>query len=159
MSNSPWNKADSSPTHSANELLRRLFKASQEYTKVLGEELDVNQTDFKVMEYLMENGPSSPGAIASAVGVTAGALTQSLDRLEKVGHTHREQNPEDRRSIRVVPNPNSVNRAWAEIMPLIETSTATLEAMSKVQQDAVVHFLEQMLLVYEEKVRASKQDF
>ncbi len=100
----------------------------------------------------MENGPATPGSIATAVGVTAGALTQSLDRLEKVGHTRREQNPSDRRSIRVVPNPKSVERAWAEIRPLIQASAQVLETMDPAEREAVAKFLETMLEAYRSKL-------
>jgi DNA-binding MarR family transcriptional regulator len=148
MSNTPTDDETSPTAIYATSLIRQLFKANLEYAKALGEKLEVNPTDFKVMEYLMEHGPSSPGAIAGAVGVTAGALTQSLDRLEKVGHTKREHSLKDRRSINVVPNPKSVEAAWAGVLPLAETSIQTLESMTEGERLAVVRFLEQMTAVY-----------
>lgn len=158
MSNLPKAKEFLEPSDSAPELMRKLFKANQEYSRILGEQLDVNPTDLKVMEFLMENGPATPGTIATAVGVTAGALTQSLDRLEKVGHTRREQNPSDRRSIRVVPNPESVERAWAEIRPLIQASAQVLETMNPAEREAVARFLETMLEAYRSKLEQQTKD-
>jgi DNA-binding MarR family transcriptional regulator len=122
----------------------------------VGEQLEVNSTDFKVMEHLMEHGSSTPGEISKSVGITAGALTQSLDRLEAVGHTHRERNPLDRRSIRIIANPDSVDRAWSEIQPLIQASTETTEQMSEIERGAVIKFLETMIAVYEEQLSAKK---
>jgi DNA-binding MarR family transcriptional regulator len=158
MSNLPWDKAELSETNSAAELLRKLFKANAEYAKLVGEQLNVNQTDFRVMEHLIENGASTPGDLASAVGVTAGALTQSLDRLEAVGHTHRERNPKDRRSVTVVANPTSVDRAWGEIMPLIIASNTTTASMSEVERQAVIRFLTEMLAVYEHQAESAKSN-
>ncbi|MEN9872995.1 MAG: hypothetical protein RL450_930 [Actinomycetota bacterium] len=158
MSNLPIDKEFSGQSDSAPELMRKLFKANQEYSRILGGQLEVNPTDLRVMEFLMENGPATPGSIATAVGVTAGALTQSLDRLEKVGHTKREQNPADRRSIRVVPNPKSVERAWAEIRPLIQASAQVLETMKPSERDAVARFLETMLEAYRTKLEQEARD-
>jgi DNA-binding MarR family transcriptional regulator len=158
MSNPPIDNPNSRQVHSATELIRHLFKVNAEFAKIVGEQLEVNPTDFKVMEHLMENGPSSPGEISKAVGITAGALTQSLDRLEAVGHTHRERNPFDRRSIRVIANPDSVDRAWSEIRPLIQTSTETTEQMSPLERSAVVKFLEAMIAVYETQLASKKKE-
>jgi DNA-binding MarR family transcriptional regulator len=110
------------------------------------------------MEHLIENGPSTPGDLASAVGITAGALTQSLDRLEAVGHTHRERNPKDRRSVSVVANPASVDRAWVEIMPLIQASNNTTASMSDIERKAVVRFLSEMLEIYERQTEGAKSN-
>jgi DNA-binding MarR family transcriptional regulator len=158
MSNLPWDKSELSDTNSAAELLRKLFKANEEFTKLVGEQLQVNPTDFKVMEHLIENGPSTPGDLANAVGVTAGALTQSLDRLEAVGHTHRERNPNDRRSVSVVANPASVDRAWGAIMPLIQASNSTTSSMSDIERKAVVTFLSEMLAIYERRTESAKSN-
>ena len=152
MSNSSQHQVVSGATNSPSQLMRRLFRLNQEYSRALGEQLEVNPTDFRVMEFLMENGAATPSSIASAIGVTAGALTQSLDRLERVGHTSRERNPSDRRSIRVVANPNSLDRVWSEIQPLIDASASVLESMSGAEQQAVSKYLKSMLDAHETKL-------
>jgi DNA-binding MarR family transcriptional regulator len=158
MSNLPEHQSELPDTNSAAELLRKLFKANAEYAILVGEHLQVNPTDFKVMEHLMENGPSTPGDLASAAGVTAGALTQSLDRLEALGHTHRERNPKDRRSLSVVANPKSVDRAWGEILPLIQASNTTTANMSEIEKRAVVAFLAEMLAAYKRQTEKAKSN-
>ncbi|MEN9955073.1 MAG: hypothetical protein RLZZ41_737 [Actinomycetota bacterium] len=158
MSNIPEYQSELPDTNSAAELLRKLFKANAEYAILVGEHLQVNPTDFKVMEHLMENGPSTPGDLANAAGVTAGALTQSLDRLEALGHTHRERNPKDRRSVSVVANPKSVDRAWDEILPLIQASNTTTANMSEIERRAVVAFLAEMLAVYKHQTEKAKSN-
>ena len=134
--------------NSATSLIRDLLKAMDEYSKSLGEELEVNPTDLKVMEHLIENGPMTPTELARAVGVTSGALTQSLDRLEKVGHTTRQRSTADRRSVEVVANPASVGRAWKRIQPLITESEKMLAGMNKTEQEAVERYLSGMISAY-----------
>ncbi len=152
MSNSSQQKVVSGAANSPSQLMRRLFRLNQEYSRALGEQLEVNPTDFRVMEFLMENGATTPGSIANAIGVTAGALTQSLDRLERVGHTTRERNPNDRRSIRVVANPDSLDRVWSEIKPLIDASASVLESMSDAERQAIAKYLQSMLDAHEKKL-------
>ena len=134
--------------NSATGLIRDLLKATDEYSKSLGEELAVNPTDLKVMEHLIERGPMTPSELAKAVGVTSGSLTQSLDRLEKVGHTTRQRSATDRRSVAVVANPESIRRAWARIQPLIVSSEKILAGMSAQEKEAVEKYLSGMISAY-----------
>lgn len=134
--------------NSATELMRELLKASEEYSKALGRQLEINPTDLKVMEHLIENGPQTPTQLAQAVGITTGALTQSLDRLEALDHTVRERSSSDRRSVTVVANPQSIKKAWQSIRPLIQKSEELLSQMSKQEQLAVEKFLTGMITAY-----------
>jgi len=137
--------------NSATELMRELLKASEDYSKALGRQLEINQTDLKVMEHLIENGPQSPTQLANAVGITTGALTQSLDRLEALNHTSRERSSSDRRSVAVVANPESIKKAWQGIKPLIEKSEELLSKMSREERVGVEKFLTGMIDAYKTK--------
>lgn len=136
------------PIHPATALMRELIQASAEYSRRLGADLEVNPTDLRAMEYLMQHGASPIGELAKALDITAGAMTQAVDRLERVGHATRERSETDRRQVVVVPNPDSVRRAWAEIRPLIETSQRAIANLSPDQQEAVVTFLQAMVDAY-----------
>lgn len=46
-------------------------------------------------------GPVPPGRIAEHTGLTTGAITGMIDRLEKAGYVERRPNPADRRSVLV----------------------------------------------------------
>lgn len=50
-------------------------------------------------------GPSSPGWLAEQLGLTTGAMTKMLDRLQKAGYITRSANPQDRRRIIVTAVP------------------------------------------------------
>jgi DNA-binding MarR family transcriptional regulator len=52
---------------------------------------------------LAEFGPLSAGKLAELTGLTTGAITGVLNRLEKAGYAKRVLNPEDRRNVRVEP--------------------------------------------------------
>ena len=114
----------------------------------MGDALSVNDTDFKAMGALMENGAMTAGGLAKAIGVSAGAATSVIDRLVAEGHVTREQNPSDRRGVLVVPNPHSVESAWGHLAPIIAASENTIRAMDAQSQQAVVNYLEAMMAAF-----------
>jgi DNA-binding MarR family transcriptional regulator len=130
--------------HAATELVRALIEQSAKYTEFMESALSVNETDFKAMGALMQNGPMTAGQLAKAVGVSPGAATTVIDRLVAVGHVSREQNANDRRGVLVVPNPESVASAWGHLAPIIAMSESTINGMDQASQKAVVSYLEAM---------------
>lgn len=67
----------------------------------VAERLGLNITDHKCMGMLCEMGPLSAGRLAELTGLTTGAITGVLDRLEKAGYARRTRNPEDKRNVNV----------------------------------------------------------
>lgn len=134
--------------HEVTRLVRELLQQSIDYTVFMQHALEVNETDFKAMEALMENGPMTAGQLATAVGVSPGAATTMIDRLEAVGHVNRQQNTKDRRAIVVVPNPNSVESAWKHLMPIIQNSEQTIRHMPPEAQKAVAEYLQSMVQAF-----------
>ena len=134
--------------HDATMLVRQLLEQSGKYTEFMGHALSVNDTDFKAMEALMENGSMTAGQLAKSVGVSPGAATTVIDRLVAVGHVTREQNTKDRRGVLVVPNPDSVESAWSHLAPIIAMSENTIRSMEPEAQLAVVKYLEAMIEIF-----------
>src|SRR5262249_7765457 len=68
----------------------------------IAERLGLNPSDHKCADLLFaEPGPVTPGQLAELTGLTAGAITGVLDRLEKAKFIVREHDREDRRRILV----------------------------------------------------------
>ena len=61
-------------------------------------------TDLLCMCLLQEHGPASPGWLAERTGLTTGAVTGMVDRLERAGYVTRVPDPHDRRRIIVRPD-------------------------------------------------------
>jgi MarR family transcriptional regulator, organic hydroperoxide resistance regulator len=53
------------------------------------------------LDVLSHSGPSSPTALASAVGMSTGGLSISLGRLEQAGYVRRTMDRNDRRRVSV----------------------------------------------------------
>lgn len=71
----------------------------------VAERLKINLTDLQCLAVVMSAGPMTAGQIAEATGLTTGAITGVVDRLEKAGLVARESDPADRRRVvvRAVP--------------------------------------------------------
>jgi DNA-binding MarR family transcriptional regulator len=76
----------------------------------------LNATDMECLRHLFLKGISTPSELARHTGLTSGAATAMLDRLEKAGLIERRPNPEDRRGTLIVPAKSSAEKAasWFE---------------------------------------------
>lgn len=71
-----------------------------------GKLLGLSASDRKTMDTLSRLGPVTAGAIAEHTGLTTGAVTGLVDRLEKAGYVRRVRDPHDRRKVVVELVPN-----------------------------------------------------
>jgi DNA-binding MarR family transcriptional regulator len=95
---------------SRSELLESLERGFREASttgvmlhQAVADHLGLHLTDHKCMGMLCELGPLSAGDLARLTGLTTGAITGVLNRLERAGYAKRVPNPKDRRNIRVEP--------------------------------------------------------
>lgn len=65
--------------------------------------MGLNPTDGKCLGVLRETGPITAGEMAEMTGLTTGAVTGVIDRLEKQGYVRRAADPHDRRRVVIEP--------------------------------------------------------
>jgi DNA-binding MarR family transcriptional regulator len=82
--------------------------------------IGINQTDLICLNTLFREGPTSAGRIATALGLTSGATTTAIDRLERAGYVHRQADPTDRRRVLVVASEEGARQAFALFDGLLE---------------------------------------
>jgi DNA-binding MarR family transcriptional regulator len=75
---------------------------------------------------IAELGETTPKQLAEATGLSTGAITGIVDRLERAGYARREPNPKDRRSVII--RPMNSERLAAETHPIFASLT---EAMTQ----------------------------
>ena len=79
--------------------LTRVAEADQRLRAAAAEHAGLNLADFDAVRYLAEEGPVPAGRIAEAMGVTSGAVTGLVDRLERGGWVERARHDVDRRQV------------------------------------------------------------
>lgn len=89
---------------SLGELLgRELSAAVVLFHQAVAERMGLNATDFKCLDVLAQRGPLPAGHLAEILGLTGGAITGVIDRLEAAGFVQRERDPGDRRRVIIKP--------------------------------------------------------
>src|SRR5437762_3613220 len=78
---------------------RALSAQAAAYYEALAERLGLNAPDLRSLELLSVEAGLTPGRLAELTGLTTGAITGVLDRLEKAGLVKREPDAQDRRRI------------------------------------------------------------
>lgn len=76
----------------------------------------LNPTDMECLRLLFLKGVATPSELARHTGLTSGATTAMLDRLEKAGLIERRPNPDDRRGTLITPTNSAAEKAasWFE---------------------------------------------
>lgn len=112
------------------------------FSQVVADKVGLHPTDAECLDYLLLNGAATAGQLATLTGLTTGAVTAVIDRLEKAGYVKREQDPKDRRKVLVVPNEE---KAYAEIAPysmrMQTVCDASCEGMTDEELGAVLRFI------------------
>lgn len=73
------------------------------FRNAMSEWAGVNATDMECLRVLFMKGTATPSELARYTGLTSGAATAMLDRLEKAGLIERHPNPDDRRGTLITP--------------------------------------------------------
>ena len=79
--------------------LRQLTSLSASILRVAATRAGLAVTDMQVIDLLDLTGPATAGQLAELTGLTTGAITRILDRLEKAGFIRRERDRSDGRKI------------------------------------------------------------
>ena len=99
--------------------------------------LGINRTDLRCLDILDLAGRQTAGDLAAAMGMSTGAVTAMLDRLEKTGYVRRLRDPGDRRRVLVEPAELARERGWEVYQPF-EEATVPMFARFTDEQLAVV---------------------
>ena len=124
------------------------FGAATEYDEGLAKKLKLSRTDLRCLDLIGRLGPLTAGRLAEESGLTTGAVTFILDRLEEAGMVRRRRDTEDRR------------RVWVEIVPearqrLEDLQQPVAEEMRRVSQ----HFGPDELATVRDYMRQAKEVF
>jgi DNA-binding MarR family transcriptional regulator len=124
------------------------FGAASDFDERMAKRLKLSRTDMRCLDLIGRLGPMTAGHLAEESGLTSGAVTFILDRLEEAGMVTRRRDTEDRR------------RVWVEIEPkaqerLLEVQQPVVEQMREVTQ----HFKADELAIVRDYMRQAKEVF
>jgi DNA-binding MarR family transcriptional regulator len=120
----------------------------------LAKALDVNLTESLCLALLGIRNELSPSSLARYIGLTSGATTTLLDRLEKRGFVARVANPQDRRGIRVALTSEYQRQAQALVVGVQKAHRDLISRYSPEQLGLVTDFLQR----FTENLAQNSQD-
>ena len=121
----------------------------------------LSATDWKCGDIINQKGPLTAGQLAELTGLTTGAITGLVDRLEKAGIAIRRPDPNDRRRVFIESAPGGEEM----VLPLFDSM---LEAFSEVTDNynddelaLILDFMQRSTALMEQeaaKMRAKSAD-
>lgn len=130
---------------SAEDLFRELSARTVLFHEAVAEHLGINATDrhcLDLLERASREGPVTAGKLSELTGLTSGAITGVLDRLERAGFVKREKGPDDRRQVQIKLVGARVQELAALFAPLSAGYAALTSSFTAPQLQAVIQFIE-----------------
>jgi DNA-binding MarR family transcriptional regulator len=112
------------------------------FDALAAERLGISETDLHCMNIIENSGGLTAGELAVQSGLTNGAITGVLDRLERAGFAQRIPDPSDRRRVQVEVTAEFYKRAELIWGPIAEDLQATLgKRYTKEELERMTDFL------------------
>jgi len=102
--------------------------------------LEINSTDGHCFDILDQHGPMAAGELARAAGITSGAVTQVVDRLERKGIVERIPDSTDRRRVLLGITDEGRRIAWSFYGPLAEKAAEEFAYLTVADLELLIGF-------------------
>ena len=103
----------------------------------------VSSSDLECMDFLVMEGRVTAGRLAELTGLTTGAITGVIDRMEKAGLVRRERDEEDRRKVYVAIVPEAIAKVGRFYAPLQKAVTKDWEGYTDAELKLLLRFMTQ----------------
>lgn len=135
-----------------SRLLRRLQAEGDRLNSAVATRQGVNQTDMAALMHIMEadlaGEPLTPTGLQRVLGLSSGATTAVIDRLEVAGHSLRERDTTDRRRVILRYDEGAREVGSRYFVPLAVEISAVLDHLSEGEADTVRRFLAGVVDIY-----------
>jgi DNA-binding MarR family transcriptional regulator len=121
------------------------------YRNIIFEKLGVNGTDMECLGYLLSKRISTPTELAKYTGLSSGATTAMLDRLEKGGFIERRPNPDDRRGTLIVFTNSGADRVAPWYAPVGKAQEQLISDYSEGELQLISGFFESYAKIWEQE--------
>ena len=121
--------------------VRRSQSATDRFDQAVADALGLNRTDMRCLDTIEREGPVPAGRLADATGLTSGAITTALDRLERAGYARRVRDPSDRRRVLVELTPQARERTYVFFEPHIALSEQLFQRYTEEQLELLLEFV------------------
>lgn len=107
----------------------------------------LNSSDMECLEIILQRNGVTAGELAKSTGLTTGAITGVVDRLEKAGYARRSADSADRRKVIVRAYPEKVQEIEALYAPIRQAMRELWAEYSDEELTLILDFAERSYAV------------
>lgn len=140
------------------ELTQQVIISGREYgismvlfRHTVGDCLGVNVTDMECLALIYFKGLATPSELSKHTGLSSGATTAMLDRLEKARLIERKPNPNDRRGILITASKKRNQEVGAFFAPLREKIDKLVSRYTQKELATIADYLTKSAELWEEE--------
>lgn len=124
--------------------IRQLNTAITLAVTAVAQQIGMNASDMQCAEFLVRQGPLTAGQLAELSGLTTGAITGVVDRLERAGWARRENDPADRRRVIIRAIPQDTNAEEGLYDPYTEAMSNLLADYDDQELHFILEFISRL---------------
>jgi DNA-binding MarR family transcriptional regulator len=134
--------------------LRRVNLQGSFFGQTVAIRFGLSESDIEALEVLIDTGAATAGRLSELMGLTTGAVTRVIDRLEQAGYVRRVPDPTDRRKVIVEVVPEKVAAVEATMARVGEASAPEIGHFSEAELAVINDFLTRMAAITREEATA-----
>jgi DNA-binding MarR family transcriptional regulator len=124
--------------------LRRVNLQGSLFGQTVAVRFGLSESDVETLEALIDVGATTAGRLSELTGLTSGAVTRVIDRLEQAGYVRRVPDPGDRRRVIVEVDPQKSAAIQAALGRLGSASAKEIGRYTEAQLALIDDFLTRM---------------
>ena len=113
------------------------------FGQTVANRVGVSSSDLECLDFLNIEGRVTAGRLAELTGLTTGAITGVVDRMEKAGLVRRERDESDRRKVFIAIVPEALAKIGRFYEPLQRAVTRDWEAYTDAELKLLLRFMTQ----------------
>jgi DNA-binding MarR family transcriptional regulator len=117
----------------------------------------LSESDIETLEQLIEMGATTAGKLSEITGLTSGAVTRVIDRLEQAGYVRRVPDPTDRRRVIVEVVPEKIANIQVTLDRVATKGAQEIGQYSDAQLALIADFLTKMEVIQREETEQLRE--
>lgn len=121
------------------------------FTHLIADHIGLSASEFECLDFLQQCGAVPAGRLADLTGLTTGAITGLINRLERAGFVRRRTDPTDRRRVLVeaVANQAATNKIIQLYQPVSQGFSEIVEHYSDEEIATITRYLSESVAMIE----------
>lgn len=138
--------------------LRRVNLQGSLFGQTVAIRFGLTESDVEALEVLLETGSATAGRLSELMGLTTGAVTRVIDRLEQAGYVRRIPDPADRRRVIVEVVGGRVAAVEAALGRVGQRGAAEIGQYTDEELAIIDHFLVRMAAITQDEATALRDE-